>query len=80
MKNIGSVIVIGDVMLDVNYNGSSNRIAQEACIPIVNVNNNDIKVSLGGAGNVYNNLLSLGINTHIMTVTGKCKYLEMLCY
>jgi D-beta-D-heptose 7-phosphate kinase/D-beta-D-heptose 1-phosphate adenosyltransferase len=74
-----TVFVIGDVMLDVNYIGSATRIAQEACIPVVNVHENNINVLLGGASNVYNNLLNIGIDTHIITVTGKGEYLEKMC-
>lgn len=67
---MASVIIIGDVILDVNYNGTANRIAQEACIPVVNVHNENITYSLGGAANVYNNLVNMGVNAQMITVTG----------
>jgi D-beta-D-heptose 7-phosphate kinase/D-beta-D-heptose 1-phosphate adenosyltransferase len=48
--NERNIIVIGDVMLDEYWNGTSNRISPEAPVPIVD----DISVShvLGGAANV----------------------------
>jgi D-beta-D-heptose 7-phosphate kinase / D-beta-D-heptose 1-phosphate adenosyltransferase len=70
MEHTCSVIIIGDIMLDVNYAGSSTRLAQEACIPIVNVRENNIMYFLGGASNVYNNLLSMGVNSKLISVTG----------
>lgn len=68
-----SVCVIGDIMLDKTYIGNSSRIAQEACIPIINTKEDDAKYNLGGAGNVYKNLISMNIKTDIMTTVGKDK-------
>lgn len=64
------ISIIGDVILDINYTGNSSRIAQEACIPIVKVDKNNISYSLGGAANVYHNLLSMGLNARLITVIG----------
>jgi D-beta-D-heptose 7-phosphate kinase/D-beta-D-heptose 1-phosphate adenosyltransferase len=52
------VLVIGDFMLDAYLWGNVDRISPEAPVPVVSF----IKESftLGGAGNVVNNLLSLG--------------------
>lgn len=66
-----SVIVIGDVMLDINYIGNATRLAQESCIPIVNIKDGNKKISLGGAGNIYRNLLNMGIRTHLISVIGQ---------
>lgn len=65
-----SIIVVGDIMLDVNYMGTSTRLAQEACIPVVNVNESNITHALGGASNVYNNLLNMGLNAKLISITG----------
>ena len=74
------VIVIGDVMVDKNYICASDRLAQEACIPIMNAKQETY--SLGGASNVYSNLLSMGINTRLITVIGDDtdahKFLELV--
>lgn len=53
-----SIIVIGDVMLDVMIDGAITKIANESPIPVLH-QNNEIK-KLGGCGNVLMNLQSLG--------------------
>lgn len=70
IDNDMNVIVIGDAMIDVKYTGCATRIAQEACIPIVNINNEETEYFLGGAANVYNNLTNLGIQTYFISVIG----------
>jgi D-beta-D-heptose 7-phosphate kinase / D-beta-D-heptose 1-phosphate adenosyltransferase len=54
----GSVLVAGDLMLDRYYFGSVNRISPEAPVPVVKVRRQ--ATTLGGAGNVANNLAHLG--------------------
>jgi D-beta-D-heptose 7-phosphate kinase/D-beta-D-heptose 1-phosphate adenosyltransferase len=56
-KNV-KVLIIGDVMLDTYYTGGVERISPEAPIPVVKVN--EIRHTLGGAGNVANNVVTLG--------------------
>lgn len=51
------VLVIGDVMVDEWIWGSVSRISPEAPVPVVAVN--DHSFTLGGAGNVANNLCAL---------------------
>ncbi len=63
-----NIIVIGDIMIDINYYSSTNRIASEANIPIYNII--DTKMILGGAGNVVNNLKNLNCNVEIISVIG----------
>jgi D-glycero-beta-D-manno-heptose-7-phosphate kinase len=53
-----SILVIGDFMLDSFVMGSSNRISPEAPVPVVL--EKEKSMVLGGAGNVVNNLSSLG--------------------
>ena len=62
------IAVIGDFMIDHYLWGKSNRISPEAPVPVVEVIKEEDR--LGGAGNVVNNLLSLGANVIISTVLG----------
>ena len=52
------VAVLGDLMLDVYFWGDAKRISPEAPVPVVDVNR--ITRCLGGAGNVMNNIVTLG--------------------
>ena len=54
------VLVLGDIITDKYIYGSSSRISPEAPVPVVNITN--IATSLGGAGLVYENLKSLGVD------------------
>lgn len=54
------VIVIGDVIFDRYVYGTSTRISPEAPVPIVNKNWEEVKH--GGAGLVFDNLKSLGVD------------------
>ncbi|MFH2099520.1 MAG: hypothetical protein ABIJ95_08425, partial [Pseudomonadota bacterium] len=51
------VLVVGDMMLDEYYWGTVGRISPEAPVPVVLVK--EETKTLGGAGNVVNNLCSL---------------------
>jgi len=70
------ILVIGDLMIDNYLWGSSNRISPEAPVPIVNINSESS--SLGGAGNVINNLNSLGAKIDIISVIGDCENSQKL--
>ena len=48
------VLIIGDVMLDINYNAICNKFANEYPIPVHLIKNVNYKI--GGAGNVSLNL------------------------
>ena len=65
------ILVIGDLMIDNYLWGSSERISPEAPVPIVNINNESS--SLGGAGNVINNLKALGTKVDVISVLGDCE-------
>ncbi|HZX10378.1 MAG TPA: PfkB family carbohydrate kinase, partial [Acidobacteriota bacterium] len=52
------ILVLGDIMLDRYVWGTVERISPEAPVPVVQVNKDTL--CLGGAGNVYQNLKSLG--------------------
>jgi D-glycero-beta-D-manno-heptose-7-phosphate kinase len=62
------VAVIGDAMLDSYWWGSVERISPEAPVPIVTVNNKELRI--GGAGNVALNTVALGATTYMLTVLG----------
>lgn len=62
------VLVIGDLMLDEYVWGSTERISPEAPVQVVDVVREDIR--LGGAGNVINNLVTLGCEVHVASVLG----------
>jgi len=62
------ILVIGDIMLDHYYYGSSNRLSPEAPVPVVL--KNDEKFLLGGAGNVCMNLKSLGSKVTLVSIIG----------
>jgi D-glycero-beta-D-manno-heptose-7-phosphate kinase len=64
----GQVLVIGDVMLDHYIWGAVSRISPEAPVPIVHVERESLR--LGGAANVYNNVLTLGGHAEVCGVIG----------
>src|SRR5271155_480371 len=63
-----SVLVIGDLMIDHYIWGSATRLSPEAPVPIVNVKSES--TTLGGAGNVVQNLVALGSNVAVAGVIG----------
>ncbi len=63
------VLIIGDIMLDNYISGNVERISPEAPIPILKNKNNTF--SIGGAGNVLKNLVSLNIKASFISVIGK---------
>jgi len=63
-----SVLVIGDLMIDHYIWGSATRLSAEAPVPIVNVKNES--TTLGGAGNVVQNLVALGAKVTVAGVIG----------
>ena len=63
-----SILVIGDVMLDHYLWGKCERISPEAPVQVIDVQRES--TVLGGAGNVVNNLVSLGANVSVLSVVG----------
>jgi D-beta-D-heptose 7-phosphate kinase / D-beta-D-heptose 1-phosphate adenosyltransferase len=68
---IPKILVIGDLMIDHYLWGSCERISPEAPVQVVNIDHESMV--LGGAGNVVNNLKSLGANVDIISVIGVCE-------
>jgi len=64
----GSILVVGDVMLDRYVYGTVERISPEAPVPIIRVER-EIAVP-GGAGNVVRNLTALGAAVAFVSVVG----------
>src|SRR6476659_1880391 len=62
------VAVLGYVMLDTYWWGNVERISPEAPVPIVSMHHREQRI--GGAGNVALNLVSLGAQITLFTVTG----------
>lgn len=62
------VLVVGDLMLDKYIWGKTSRISPEAPVQVVEVERDELR--LGGAGNVVNNLLSLGCQVSVASVVG----------
>jgi D-beta-D-heptose 7-phosphate kinase/D-beta-D-heptose 1-phosphate adenosyltransferase len=62
------VLIVGDVMLDRYWHGSSHRVSPEAPVPIVNVSLEEERP--GGAGNVALNIAALGGQVSLVGVVG----------
>ncbi|MCJ8170299.1 bifunctional D-glycero-beta-D-manno-heptose-7-phosphate kinase/D-glycero-beta-D-manno-heptose 1-phosphate adenylyltransferase HldE [Atopomonas sediminilitoris] len=63
------VLVVGDVMLDRYWHGSTQRISPEAPVPVVNVQQREDRP--GGAANVALNIAALGAPAYVVGVTGQ---------
>ncbi len=70
-SNLGksTILILGDVMLDEYLYGSVTRISPEAPVPVVEINNEQLR--LGGAANVANNVRSLGDEPILVGVIGE---------
>jgi len=64
-----NALVIGDLMLDEYLWGKAERISPEAPVQVVDVTREDLR--LGGAGNVVNNLVTLGCRVRVVSVLGE---------
>ncbi|MFD0749986.1 D-glycero-beta-D-manno-heptose-7-phosphate kinase [Mucilaginibacter calamicampi] len=63
-----TILVIGDLMVDHYIWGQATRLSPEAPVPVVNVKNES--TTLGGAGNVTQNLVSLGADVILAGIVG----------
>ncbi|WMY96542.1 MAG: bifunctional D-glycero-beta-D-manno-heptose-7-phosphate kinase/D-glycero-beta-D-manno-heptose 1-phosphate adenylyltransferase HldE [Arsenophonus sp.] len=63
-----TVLVVGDVMLDRYWYGSTNRISPEAPVPVIKVERKEERP--GGAANVAMNIAALGANIHLIGLIG----------
>ena len=62
------VLVIGDIIIDKYIYGTSTRLSPEAPVPVVSQER--IVETIGGAGLVYENLKSLGVNVDLFNYQG----------
>ena len=62
------VLIVGDLMIDEYLWGKVDRISPEAPVQVVSVTKNEF--TLGGAGNVVNNIVSLGAKASVIGVIG----------
>jgi len=63
-----NILVVGDLMIDHYLWGSCERISPEAPVQVVDIAKET--TVLGGAGNVINNLRTLGANVNVCSVIG----------
>lgn len=70
------ILVIGDMMIDEYVWGEVDRISPEAPVQIVSVTKESY--TLGGAGNVVNNLVSLGAKVRVAGIIGDGVHGELL--
>ncbi len=71
-----SVLVVGDLMIDEWIWGTVSRISPEAPVPVVAVSNHSF--TLGGAGNVANNLRALGARVSFAGIVGDDDFAEQV--
>lgn len=71
-----SVLVIGDLILDHYIWGRVSRISPEAPVPVVHVESESVR--LGGAANVFNNILALGGQADLCGMIGSDEAGRML--
>jgi D-beta-D-heptose 7-phosphate kinase/D-beta-D-heptose 1-phosphate adenosyltransferase len=74
-KNV-SVLVVGDVMLDRFWSGSTARVSPEAPVPVVAVTHNECRA--GGAGNVAVNIARLGAKVVLSGISGADESADLL--
>ncbi|WMY95455.1 MAG: bifunctional D-glycero-beta-D-manno-heptose-7-phosphate kinase/D-glycero-beta-D-manno-heptose 1-phosphate adenylyltransferase HldE [Arsenophonus sp.] len=63
-----TVLVVGDVMLDRYWYGSTDRISPEAPVPVIRIEKEEERP--GGAANVAMNIAALGANIHLIGLVG----------
>ena len=70
------LLVVGDLMIDEYVWGNVDRISPEAPVQVVAVNSEDY--TLGGSGNVVNNLVALGAHVSVLGVVGTGRNAKLL--
>lgn len=72
----GSVLVIGDIILDEFIVGSPEKISREA--PVIVLEHMSSEFALGGASNAAHNISSLGAKCHLAGIVGEDLYSKAL--
>jgi D-beta-D-heptose 7-phosphate kinase/D-beta-D-heptose 1-phosphate adenosyltransferase len=70
------ILVVGDLMIDEYLWGEVERISPEAPVQVVSVDRDT--TTLGGAGNVVNNLVALGAKVSVSSVIGAGENAKLL--
>ena len=71
------VLLLGDIMLDKYVYGDIERISPESPVPVLR--HREEKNMLGGAGNVYRNLIALSGKQHVfLSATGEDQYFDII--
>ena len=70
------ILVIGDIMLDHYIYGQVERISPDAPIPVVKIEREEYR--LGGAANVYQNIIALGGQAYLCGLVGQDQYEEKI--
>ena len=74
--NTKKIMVIGDIMLDSCFKGTTTRVSPEAPVPVVKfVREENVP---GGAGNCANNLATLGAKVFLVGLVGKDEHSKKL--
>lgn len=71
-----NILIYGDLIIDVYNNVTTKKISSECSIPVFEKLDNE-KMSMGGAGNVLNNLLIFNKNIHLLSII-EDKYINYL--
>lgn len=75
-KTSPKILVVGDLMIDHYLWGVCDRISSEAPVQIIDIQKESCV--LGGAGNVVNNLHTLGAQVDVISVIGDCERCDEL--
>ena len=65
------ILILGDIIVDKYLFGETKRISPEAPVPIVEIDNS--KLIPGGAANVANNLVEIGVSVSLFGIIGRDK-------
>lgn len=66
-----NILVVGDIIYDKYLFGNATRLSPEAPVPVFKPSNEEFR--LGGAANVFNNIISLGVNAQLCGIIGNDK-------
>lgn len=72
------VAVIGDIIYDLYLRGSTTRLSPEAPVPVVRVD--DEREHLGGAANVAQNLIAMGLQADLFGIIGDDRAGGRICH
>jgi D-beta-D-heptose 7-phosphate kinase/D-beta-D-heptose 1-phosphate adenosyltransferase len=71
------IVLIGDLMLDRYIYGNADRLSNDAPVPVLHFQREEIR--LGGAGRVAADLAALGANVHMVSICGSDQTGEQIC-